>query len=255
MFTTDRRPVCLPALTNIVVASRRPSATGYVKYARCTPIQRRTPVFEAVQIADPRCRHRARPAPWPVHQPGARTPELTALCEQLPHHMVARGSMTSTGADTQEKRGIGLGHLCFLHHVNNSTLSYRGGRGIPKLIGFQRGHRPAYVRRGPPSRHSLGTPRDAGGYWIGETPCNFALSSSRRAASADHPTRAKSRNSNAADWAHSLLRPRIILLNAGLRPYPSTGSAAECRCWRSRGIEVLGRGILQPARSPHVVAR
>jgi hypothetical protein len=39
-----------------------------------------------------------------------------------------------------------------------------------------------------------------GGYWIGETPCNVALFERQTTASADHPTRAKSRNSNAADW-------------------------------------------------------
>jgi len=39
-----------------------------------------------------------------------------------------------------------------------------------------------------------------GGYWIGETACNVALFEQQTTAGADHPTRAKSRNSNAADW-------------------------------------------------------
>src|SRR6202011_2218985 len=45
MFTIDCKPACLAAAAKVAVASRRPSAIGYVKYARWTPS---SPVFRIV---------------------------------------------------------------------------------------------------------------------------------------------------------------------------------------------------------------
>ena len=97
------------------------------------PIQRGTHVCEAVQIADRDVGAELAELSGPFIGPAHQRPNWQPPCQQLARDMVARGSMTSAGADSSGKVWNWLGSSLFPPQRERFDL-YRGGA-VPKLIG------------------------------------------------------------------------------------------------------------------------
>jgi hypothetical protein len=78
------------------------------------PIQPGTHRFVVANIADSDFGAQLPELVGPFINLANKRPNREPPREQLPRHLVARGPMTSTGADNQETRETGLRHLHFL---------------------------------------------------------------------------------------------------------------------------------------------